>query len=322
MSERRLTNQWGPWQRLIDSIGPHYRTQPLEARDRAKDELRDFNDEQLETIAVEGRTAARTLDEDGARLTVTMTEKRERHSRIAGDLQREAELLLRRRRWAMTPQRRRQARADAAERADRPEEHRRRAAQAHEQLRELGNRRRHLYPWFERHRDVLARGMAAELTLDAAHQAVYHVLGAPGIASLTAACLTSDRAIDIGQLQELVRNGGQARQRLLFKVAADLYGREQGVSLSEVLGELDGGDLDRVPCGIAVVKRSPIAIPGTPRRPLDTRRRTWPKRTRRREPIGPRRIGSPRAAPSATSDQTRSMPSRNRGGASSLERCI
>jgi hypothetical protein len=106
--------------------------------------------------------------------------------------------------------------------------------------------------------------MAAELTLDAAHQAVYHVLGAPAIASLTAACLTSDRAIDLGQLQDLVRNGGQARQRLLFKVAADLYGREQGVSLSEVLGELDGEDLDRVLYGIAVVKRSPIAIPGTP----------------------------------------------------------
>jgi hypothetical protein len=233
MSERGLTNQREPWQRLIDSIGPHYRTQLLAAPDRAKGELRDLDDEQLETVAAEGRRAAGTLDEDGARLTVTMTEDRERHSRLASDLQREAELLLGRRRWAMTLRLRRQARADAAERADRAGEHRRHAAQAHERLRELGNSGRHLYPWFERHQDALARGMAAELTLDAAHQAVYHVLGAPGIASLTAACLTSDRAIDLGQLQELVRNGGGARQRLLFK-AAELYGREQGVTLGEL----------------------------------------------------------------------------------------
>jgi len=144
------------------------------------------------------------------------------------------------------------------------QEHRRQAAHAHERLRELGNSGRHLYPWFERHQDVLARGMAAELTLDAADSAVYHVLGAPGIASFTAACLTSDRAIDLGQLQELVRNGGEARQRLLFKVAAELYGREQGVTLTELLAELDGEDLDRVLYAIAVVKRRRIAIPGTP----------------------------------------------------------
>jgi hypothetical protein len=164
----------------------------------------------------------------------------------------------------MTPRRRRQARADAAERADRAGEHRRRAAQAHEQLRELGNSGRHLYAWFERHQDVLARGMAAELTLDAAHQAVYHLLGAPSIASLTAACLTSDRAIDLGQLQELVKNGGAGRQRLLFAVAAELYGRKQGVSLGEVLAELDGEDLDRVLEAIAVVKRRGSAIRGSP----------------------------------------------------------
>jgi hypothetical protein len=167
----------------------------------------------------------------------------------------------------LAPRRRRQPRADAAERADRAEEHleehRRRAARAHEQLRELGNSGRHRYPWFERHQDVLARGMAAELTLDAAHSGVHHLLGAPGIASLTAACLTPDRAIDLGKLQELVKNGGAARQRLLFAVAAELYGREQGVSVSELLAELDGEDLDRVLYAIAVVKGRQIAGPGS-----------------------------------------------------------
>jgi hypothetical protein len=193
-----------------------------------------------------------------------LTEDRERQSRLAADLQREAEVLLRRQRWALASRRQRQARADPAERTDRAEEHRRRAAQAHEQLRELGNSGRHLHPWFERHQDVLARGMAAELTLDAAQCAVYHVLGAPGIASLTATCLTTDRAIDIGRLERLVKKDGEARQRLLFEVAAELYGREQGVSLSELLAELDGEDLDRVLFAIAVVKRRQIAASGSP----------------------------------------------------------
>ena len=96
--------------------------------------------------------------------------------------------------------------------------------------------------------------MAAELTLDAAHSAVYHVLGAPGIASFTAACLTADRAIDLGRLERLVAKDGEPRQRLLFEVAAELYGREQGVSLSELLAELDGEDLDRVLYAMAVLK--------------------------------------------------------------------
>jgi hypothetical protein len=71
--------------------------------------------------------------------------------------------------------------------------------------------------------------MAVELTLDAAHSAVYHVLGAPGIASFTAACLTADRAIDLGRLERLVTKDGEPRQRLLFKLAAGCIAAEQGV---------------------------------------------------------------------------------------------
>jgi len=115
-----------------------------------------------------------------------------------------------------------------------------------------------------RHQDVLARGMAAERTLDAAQGAVYHVLGAPGIASLTAACLATDRAIAIGKLERLVKRDGDTRQRLLFEVAAELAGKELGVSLSELLAELDGEDLDRVLEAIAVVKRRRITSAGSP----------------------------------------------------------
>ena len=70
MSERGLTNQWEPWQRLIDSIGPYYRAQLFAARDRARGELCDLDEEQLETVAAEGRRVAGSLDEEGARLTV------------------------------------------------------------------------------------------------------------------------------------------------------------------------------------------------------------------------------------------------------------
>jgi hypothetical protein len=120
------------------------------------------------------------------------------------------------------------------------------------------------YPWLERYEDVLGRGLAAELVLEAAHSAVYHVLGAPGIASLTAACLTSDRAIDIGRLKRLVRERGDRRQQLLFEVAAELYGRGQGVSLSDLLAELDGEDLDRVLQAIAMIKQRQLTTPAMP----------------------------------------------------------
>jgi hypothetical protein len=213
VSEPGLTNPWELWQRLIDSIGPYYRGRLFSARDEAKREFGELDDQELGAIAAEGRRAAGTLDEEGARLAVRLTGERERHSRVVSDLQREAELLARRRRWALSPGRRRRARAEAADRGARAAEHRRLAAEAHEQLRQLGSGGRHLYPWFERHQEVLLRGLAAEVALDAAHSAVYHVLGAPGIAALTAACLTSDRAIDIGEFQRLVGNGGDARQR-------------------------------------------------------------------------------------------------------------
>jgi hypothetical protein len=51
---------------------------------------------------------------------------------------------------------------------------------------------------------------------------------------------------------------------VLFQVAAELYDREQGVSLSELLHELDGEDLDRVLQAIVIVKRRLISIPRSP----------------------------------------------------------
>ena len=220
--------------------------------------------EQREAIAAEGRKAAGSLDEDGARLTVRLTAHRERHSRLAADLQHEADLVLRRRRWALAPRRRRQARTDAAARADRADEHRRRAAQAHERLRELGNSGRHLYPWFERHHDVLAPGLAAELTLDGAQSAAYHRLGAPGIASLTAACLTTTgRSISVASNGSSRRTAG-CGSGCCSRWQPSCMDASRGISLSELLAELDGEDLDRVLDAIAVVKRRRSTIPGSP----------------------------------------------------------
>lgn len=73
---------------------------------------------------------------------------------------------------------RREARANAGERLERAESYHRLAAEAHQQIRELGQCGRHLYPWFERHKNVLALGLAAEAELTRPHRAAYHVLGA------------------------------------------------------------------------------------------------------------------------------------------------
>ncbi|MGZ6588834.1 MAG: hypothetical protein ACXVHX_31715 [Solirubrobacteraceae bacterium] len=48
------------------------------------------------------------------------------------------------------------------------------------------------------------------------------------------------------RLDRLVKRDGEARRRLLFEVAAERHGSEQGASLSELLGELDGEDRGRV----------------------------------------------------------------------------
>jgi hypothetical protein len=44
----------------------------------------------------------------------------------------------------------------------------------------------------------------------------------------------------------------------------ELYGREQGVSLSDLLAELDREDLDRVLQAIGMIKRRQLAIRGSP----------------------------------------------------------
>jgi hypothetical protein len=48
------------------------------------------------SIASEDRRIASPLDEEGARLTVSLTDDRERHSRLASELQQEAQRLGRR----------------------------------------------------------------------------------------------------------------------------------------------------------------------------------------------------------------------------------
>ena len=66
MSEPGVTNQWEPWQRLIDSIGPYYRGRLFNARDEARRELGELDDQELRAIAAEGRRTSGMLDEEGA----------------------------------------------------------------------------------------------------------------------------------------------------------------------------------------------------------------------------------------------------------------
>ena len=58
MSEPGLTNPWQPSQRLIDSIGPYYRGRLFNARDEAKRELGELDDQELWVIAAAGSAAA------------------------------------------------------------------------------------------------------------------------------------------------------------------------------------------------------------------------------------------------------------------------
>jgi hypothetical protein len=78
MSEPGLMNHWELWQRLIDSIGPYYRDRLFEARDRANAKLDDLDEEELASLASEGRKTASSLDEDDARLTVSLHDERDR----------------------------------------------------------------------------------------------------------------------------------------------------------------------------------------------------------------------------------------------------
>ena len=78
-----------PSQRLIDSIGPYYRGRLFNARDEAKRELGEL---MIRALGDRGgwQRGRRQLDEEGARLTIRLTDERERHAQLACDLQREA----------------------------------------------------------------------------------------------------------------------------------------------------------------------------------------------------------------------------------------
>lgn len=54
------------------------------------------------------------------------------------------------------------------------------------------------------------------------------------------------------------------RARLLLDVAAQLHGGKQHVALSDLLGELDGEDLNRVLEAIAVLKRRKLGNQASP----------------------------------------------------------
>jgi hypothetical protein len=256
MSESELAFPYKWWGRFFEAIGPQYGALLSEAMVRAGSRLTGADDDQLASFAAEGRRAAGSLDEDAARLTVRLHDERDQNAALVADLEREAQLILehaprgwsKRRRVA-----RRQARVDAGARYERAESHRRLAAEAQERIRALGEQGRHLFDWFERNRDVLARGLASEQQLNRSDRAVYLVLGAPSIAALTAACLTADRAIELDRLAYLVEERGDRRQQLLLDVAIELRSGDGGqVLLDELLEHLHGEDLDRVLEGIAI----------------------------------------------------------------------
>lgn len=169
MSESELAFPYKGWERFFDAVGPKYGAMLREAMDRARAQLSDADDDHLASLVAEGRKAASSLDEDGARLTVRLDEERDQERALAASLEQQAEEILEHAPRAWSRRRRaeqRQARIDAEERSARAESHRQLAADAQEQIRVLGEQGRHLYHWFERNRDTLALGLAAEQQLD------------------------------------------------------------------------------------------------------------------------------------------------------------
>lgn len=262
MSESELAFPYKGWERLFDAVGPKYGATLREAIERARAQLADAGDDQLASLVAVGRSAARSLDEEGARLTVRLHDERDHNSALAAGLDQEAETILRRapRGWTRRGRsERRQARDDATDRRQGADALRLLAADAQDEIRRLSEQGRHLYHWFERNQDVLALGLAAEQQLDTGNRAAYHVLGAPSIAPLTAACLNAERAIDLGQLGPLVEEQGNERQQLLLDVAIELRsGDEREVTLNQLLEQLRGEDLDRVLEGVAIRRRRPF----------------------------------------------------------------
>jgi hypothetical protein len=159
--------------------------------------------------------------------------------------------------------RRRQARADAAERAAQGEKHRRMAAHAHEQLRELGQTGRHLYPWFEQHVEVWraawppssrSTSLTAPSTTSSARPGSRR---SPRPASPPTGQSPSASSSNSSWATETRGSGSCSRSPRSST-------GEQGVSLSALLAELDGEDLDRVLEAIALLKRRGSPTQGSP----------------------------------------------------------
>ena len=264
MSE--LTNPWEPWQRLIDSIGSYYRGRLFKARDRATAKLGELDEEELGAIASEGRRIASSLDEEGARLTVSLTDDRERHSKLASELQQRGPTA---RSAGATdtvasppptgPCRCGRARCPkqstiGGSPPTRTSSSASSATPAATCIRGSSDTRTSsVAAWPP---SSCSRPPTARCTTCSARQASRR---SPPPVSPPIARSTS------GALERLVKERGDARQLLLFQVAAELYDREQGVLLGELLHELDGEDLDRVLQAIAMVKRRQLTIPECPR---------------------------------------------------------
>jgi hypothetical protein len=222
----------------------------------------DLDDGELAALASESRKIASSLDDEGARLTVSLTADREFQPKLAGELQRETEAVTWQGRWTLSLHRRHQHRVAAAARAwawqlwsapvsvvratrERPRARPGRCASARSRPPRHVRRARRAYA-SRRSRPF---------------------------------CLTS-----VGRSRSRASSGSSERKvmsdrGLLFEVAAELYDCEQRVSLSELLTELGGEDLDRVLYAIAVLKRRAIESPG-PRRSLHARGRTGAVRAR------------------------------------------
>jgi len=155
-------------------------------------------------------------------------------------------------RRALTPNRRAERQRVLARRANllaRAHEHEENAAALREALEGLPTAG-HLSRWCTDNGPRLARGLVAESYLRAKVKAVWHLLGAPSLAPITARHLHGT-TIDLGAV---LADSEHPAQHALAELALQVWREEGHVTLAEIVA-LQGEDLDRALRAVAISRR-------------------------------------------------------------------
>ena len=155
-------------------------------------------------------------------------------------------------RLALTPRRRAERRAATARRVTlltRAQEHEDNADALREAFKGLPTAG-HLSRWCTSNGPRLARGLVAQAYLRAKIKAVWHLLGAPSLAPITA-CHLHDATIDLGAVLNAAEHSAQ---HTLAELALQVWREDGEITIAEITA-LTGEDLDRALRALAISRR-------------------------------------------------------------------